>query len=217
MRDRYWQSLLSGSAEYTPWLRDHGSLTRRIQLCCEHFEVRPSHNGLARIACDEAARLGFPFNTYAFSREVLLCADSTPVVFAHSTCARTHLRGVWKSMLGLGNRSLGTLLFSHPLVKRHPLHFKALQPHHSLYESATVALDDPPPRLWARRSLFTLHGAPLLVTEVFLPEILKLNDAVIPAKAGIQQVQISLVADKSTMLMRHAQIIQSTGFPPSRE
>jgi chorismate--pyruvate lyase len=176
MRDPYWQSLLAGSAEYTPWLRDHGSLTRRIQHRCEQFEVRPAHNGLARVAFDEAALLGFPFDRYAFSREVLLCADSTPVVFAHSTCASQHLRGVWKSMLGLGNRSLGTLLFTHPLVKRHRLHFKALQPHHPLYKSATVAQKDPPSRLWARRSLFTLHGAPLLVTEVFLPEILNLND-----------------------------------------
>jgi len=174
MRDPYWQSLLSGSESYTPWLRDHGSLTRRIQQRCEHFEVKPSHNGLARVAYDEAALLSFQFDTYAFSREVFLCADNTPVVFAHSTCASKHLRGTWKSMLGLGNRSLGTLLFTHPLVKRHPLHFKALQPHHPLYQSATVVLDKPPSRLWARRSLFTLHGAPLLVTEVFLPEILKL-------------------------------------------
>jgi chorismate--pyruvate lyase len=174
MHDPYWKSLLSGSAEYTPWLRDPGSLTWRIRQRCEHFEVRPAHNGLARVAFDEAALLGFPFHTYAFSREVYLCADNTPVVFAHSTCASHHLRGAWKSMLGLGNRSLGTLLFTHPLVKRHSLHFKVLQPHHPLYRSATASLDEPPSRLWARRSLFTLRGAPLLVTEVFLPEILLL-------------------------------------------
>jgi chorismate--pyruvate lyase len=80
-------------------------------------------------------------------------------------------------MRGLGNRSLGTLLFTHPLVKRHSLHFKVLQPHHFLYRSATASLNEPPARLWARRSLFTLRGAPLLVTEVFLPEILKLQHA----------------------------------------
>jgi hypothetical protein len=122
-------------------------------------------------------------------------------------------------MLGLGNRSLGTLLFTHPLVKRHPLYFKALQPHHPLYQSATAALDELPSRLWARRSLFTLRGAPLLVTEVFLPEILKLKEAVIPAQAGIQQIQISRAADKVTitMLTRNAQIIQPSGFPPARE
>jgi chorismate lyase len=35
-------------------------------------------------------------------------------------------------------------------------------------------LDAPPQKLWARRSLFTLHDAPLLVTEIFLPDILRL-------------------------------------------
>lgn len=175
MRDHCWQSLILGAAGYTPWLRDEGSLTRRIQQRCDAFAVRPMRSGLARVACDEAALLGLPSDRYAFSREVFLCADGKPVVFAHSSCAREHLRGTWKSMRGLGNRSLGTLLFAHPLVKRRALHYKALQFHHPLYRSAVALLGDVPRRLWARRSLFYLHEAPLLVTEVFLPEILELK------------------------------------------
>jgi chorismate--pyruvate lyase len=175
MRDHYWQSLISGSAEYKPWLSNHGSLTRRIQQHCDVFSVQQQRSALARVAYDEAALLGFSSDCYAFSREVFLCAEERPVVFAHSTCARVHLRGAWHAMLGLGNRSLGTLLFTHPLVNRQPLHFKALQPHHPLYKSAVAVLDERPTKLWARRSLFYLRDAPLLVTEVFLPEILTLN------------------------------------------
>lgn len=175
MRDDYWQSLILGSADYTPWLRDEGSLTRRIQQRCKIFTVRPVRSGLARVACDEAALLGLPYDRNAFSREVFLYADGKPVVFAHSACAHEHLRGAWSAVRGLGNRSLGTLLFTHPLVERQPLHFKALHFHHPLYQSAAVVLGDAPQKLWARRSLFYLHNAPLLVTEVFLPEILKLG------------------------------------------
>lgn len=175
MRDRYWQSLILGSAGYTPWLRDEGSLTRRIQLRCKIFTVRPVHSGLARVACDEATLLGLPYDRNAFSREVFLYADGKPVVFAHSACAHEHLRGAWGAVRGLGNRSLGTLLFTHPLVKRQPLHYKALHSNHPLYHSAIAVLGDAPPRLWARRSLFIVRGAALLVTEVFLPEILKLS------------------------------------------
>jgi chorismate--pyruvate lyase len=175
MRDHYWQSLISGSADYKPWLSNHGSLTRRIRQHCDVFSVRPQRSGFARVAYDESALLGFPADRYAFSREVFLCADGRPVVFAHSTCARGHLRGTWHAMQGLGNRSLGTLLFTHPLVKRQPLHFKALQSHHALYKSAVAVIGDRPAKLWARRSLFYLYGAPLLVTEVFLPGILALN------------------------------------------
>lgn len=174
MRDEYWQSLILGADGYTPWLRDEGSLTRRIQERCDEFAVKPVRSGLARVAYDEAALLGIPPDRYAFSREVFLYADTKPVVFAHSACAHEHLRGVWGAVRGLGNRSLGTLLFSHPLVERQPLHHKALQAHHPLYRSAAAVLGVPPQRLWARRSLFCLDNAPLLVTEVFLPEILKL-------------------------------------------
>ena len=77
-------------------------------------------------------------------------------------------------MRGLGSRSLGSLLFTHPLVVRQPLHYKTLRPNHPLYKSATAKVKVKPKMLWARRSLFYLHNAPLLVTEVFLPDILKL-------------------------------------------
>jgi chorismate--pyruvate lyase len=175
MRDRYWQSALLGSAPYTEWQRDRGSLTRRIKERCQLFSVQPVRSGLARVAYDEAALLGLPYDRNAFSREVFLYADGKPVVFAHSACAPAHLRGTWGAVRGLGSRPLGELLFSHPQVIRQPLHYKALHSNHPLYHSAIAVLGDAPPRLWARRSLFILRGAPLLVTEVFLPEILKLS------------------------------------------
>ncbi|MDD4911447.1 MAG: chorismate lyase [Sideroxydans sp.] len=192
--DPFWNSLTSGcDAALRPWLHDHGSLTQRIQQRCEKFSVQPVRSGLARIAFDEATILGIAPHHLAYSREVFLLADGKPVVFAHSTTACEHLRGAWKAMSGLGNRSLGSLLFTHPLVIRQPLRFKALRSHHPLHVGRVspqgfsyplgvtrhVGLkpDLPiiPDTLWARRSLFTLHGAPLLVTEVFLPEILNLK------------------------------------------
>ena len=69
---------------------------------------------------------------------------------------------------------MGARFSAHPLVKRKPLHYKALRSAHPLYKRATAVLNNPPGRLWARRSLFYLHDAPLLVTEVLLPEILEL-------------------------------------------
>ena len=187
--DRFWNGAALGCpAALRPWLHDQGSLTQRIQQRCDQFAVKPVRSGLARVAYDEAALLGIAPHRLAWSREVFLYADGQPVVFAHSTCASEHLRGAWQAMRGLGNRSLGSLLFTHPLVIRQPLHFKALRAHHPLHVGRVLTrqvyrepvglkpdLQDAPSPLWARRSLFTLHGAPLLVTEVFLPEILKLK------------------------------------------
>jgi chorismate--pyruvate lyase len=174
--DRFWyRSTLGCPAELRPWLHDHGSLTQRIQQRCTTFAVQPLRSQLAHIAYDEAALLGIPPYQHAYSREVFLYADGQPVVFAHSTVAAADLRGGWSAVSQLGNKPLGALLFSHPLIRRMPLHFKALHPHHPLYRRATARLIQPPPQLWARRSLFYLNRAPLLVTEVFLPAVLTLN------------------------------------------
>ncbi len=175
MNDMFWRSVPLGSeAELAPWLRDRGSLTQRIQQRCTHFAVRNLRSGLARIALDESALLDIAPHQLAWSREVLLYADGQPVVFAHSALAAEHLRGIWSEVRTLGNRPLGALLFAHPLVERKPLHYQSLRDTHPLYRRAAGVLTDPPHRLWARRSLFYLHDAPLLVTEVFLPEILRL-------------------------------------------
>jgi len=172
--DTFWNGAALGSdAQLQPWLRDTGSLTLRIQRRCVRFTVHNVRGGLARIALDESALLGIAPRQLAWSREVFLYADDQPVVFAHSACAARHLRGAWSALRGVGNRPLGALLFSHPQVTRQPLHYRVLRSGHPLYKRAAAILPEPPARLWARRSLFYLHGAPLLVTEVFLPEILK--------------------------------------------
>lgn len=177
MHDPYWQACLPGiAAGYAPWMRDHGSLTRRIQQRCTQFSVRNVCDILMTAAHDETALLGLPPKQKIYTREVFLLADNRPVVFAHSVVAPQQLRGAWQALQHLGNRPLGALLFAHPLVQRAPLHYRALKPNHPLYRRAIGTPDAPPQKLWARRSLFILHGAPLLVTEVFLPEILRLPE-----------------------------------------
>ena len=179
--DKFWgNTLLNCPADLAPWLRDRGSLTRRIQQRCTQLEVRASCTGLARIALDEAALLGVMPQQLAYSREVFLYANNNPVVFAHSALARTHLRGTWSVLLRLGNKPLGAVLFAHPLVKRKSLSYKRLHHKHPLYQRAAQVLNKLPHSLWARRSLFYLHDAPLLVTEIFLPEILRLPDVLRP-------------------------------------
>lgn len=178
--DTFWNgSTIGCEPALIPWLHDHGSLTRRIQQRCQNFAVRPLRSGLARIAWDESALLGIAPHQLAYSREVFLQANGQDVVFAHSTCAMPHLHGAWAALGGLGSQPLGAMLFTHPLVERRPLRFKALRAHHPLYHSAAAA-SPMPHTLWARRSLFYLHGAPLLVTEVFLPSIAALPNDPLP-------------------------------------
>jgi chorismate lyase len=176
MPDHFWKSSTTGcEPALASWLRGHGSLTLRIRQRCSEFRVLNLFDGLAPAARDETALLGVPARQQVYTREVFLLADQRPVVFAHSVVAARHLRGAWQALQHLGDRSLGSLLFAHPLVRRKPLHYHRLRPGHVLHRRASAAPGTPPGTLWARRSLFTLHGAPLLVTEVFLPGILELD------------------------------------------
>ena len=175
--DKFWCSDTLGCDQaLAPWLHDKGSLTQRIQQRCNQFAVRKMHSGLARIALDESALLKVAPQRFAYTRDVFLFADNQPVVFAHSVCAAQSLHSAWAAVTGLGNQPLGALLFAHPLVKRQPLHYKALRATHPLYQQAAKVLSNPPSKLWARRSLFYLQGEALLVTEIFLPEILRLQE-----------------------------------------
>lgn len=151
---------------------DNGSLTARLQQRYRKFSVRPFAMKYAKPLQDEAALLAQSSRQTALIREVLLMGDGQPVVFAHSVLPRTSLRGAWNGLGSLGNKPLGATLFANPRVKRTPLSYKKLTPNHLLYKRATQHLSIKPSVLWARRSIFSLNCANIMVTEVFLPQLL---------------------------------------------
>jgi chorismate lyase len=159
-----------------PWLTDPSSLTARIRIRCKAFSVRVLAQRLAVPHRDEASLLGLRRGELAWVREVLLLADGVPVVFARSVLPRRNLRGAWQLFHGLGARPLGAALFADPRIGRAPLVCLRLDRRDARYHRvlAAVAPEPLPAGLWARRSLFRLHGRALLVSEVFLPPILGL-------------------------------------------
>lgn len=156
------------------WLTDPGSLTARILARCQDFRVRVLGERRAPPFLDERGQIGLPPGRAAWVREVLLYADGVPVVFAHSLLAPADLTGAWHMARAIGSRPLGAALFADPGIRREPLHVARLDARHPLHRHAAAALGTTLPALWGRRSRFTRQGRPLLVTEVFLPEIARL-------------------------------------------
>lgn len=172
--DRSWARAPVNAGPYRPWLIDRGSLTQRIIDHCPRFNMRVVFQGLRAPTRDEAFLFPDRGRSRVLVREVYLCCGGTPVVFAHSVTRPHDLRGPWKALTRLGNRSLGSRLFTDPRVQRCPLHQRKITRGHELYARALQAAPDAGGSLWARRSLFLLHKSPILVTEVFLPGILEL-------------------------------------------
>lgn len=155
------------------WLIDTGSLTSRLQQRYPQFAVKPITLQYAKSIVDEAALLQLPTHKTALIREVLLMGNNQPVVFAHSVLPRASLRGAWHGLGGLGNKPLGATLFANPKVKRTPLEYKKLPCQHPISMRVAEHMQNSPKALWARRSIFSLNCAKILVTEVFLEQLLK--------------------------------------------
>lgn len=156
------------------WVTAPGSLSWRIQARCPAFRVTRLFQGRSQPFPDEARLVSVAPGGTALVREVLLSCGGTPVVFAHSVARTQDLAGPWRSLAGLGNRPLATMLYNDPLIERRPLHYRKLNARHPLYRHAAFLVPDLPAEVWARRSVFLRRGAPLLVTEIFLPAILAL-------------------------------------------
>lgn len=174
LSDRLWSRVPLNAGAYCSWLTDRGSLTQRISDRCDRFRVELLFQGRRSPTRDEAFMFADRGRAQVLVREVYLYCGETPVVFAHSVSHPRDVRGPWRALIGLGNRSLGSQLFADPRVMRCPLHQRKITRSHELHARAVqgvAALTSP---LWARRSLFLRHNAPILVTEVFLPGILDL-------------------------------------------
>jgi chorismate--pyruvate lyase len=177
-QDSRWKArpALAGAPGFLhPWLADSGSLTARIVARCNTFQVRVLGERRALPCPDERTLLGLSPGRHAWIREVLLIADGVPVVFAHSALAPHDLIGAWHMARAIGSRPLGAALFADPGIRRGPLSAARLGVAHPLHRHAVAATGQALPTLWGRRSRFCRQGRPLLVTEVFLPGIARLD------------------------------------------
>lgn len=171
-RQRWLRKPIS-ARRYQSWLLETGSLTARLQQKYADFYVRPVRVHDQKPVLEEAALLHVAAYAHVQVREVLLYGHDQPVVFAHSILPRKSLRGEWRRLGCLGNKPLGAVLFASPRVKRTPLSYKKLMANHALYQAAMPYIAAKPEYLWARRSIFSLNCASIMVIEVFLPGIMK--------------------------------------------
>ena len=172
MKRSQWRACLPGSLRdplLRSWLSEPGSLTARCQQACSRFRVRLLRYGKGQPLADEANG-----RRPAWVREVVLECDGHPVIFAHTTLSTATRGRLSRWMSGLGDRSLGSLLFAYPGFRRERIEYLRLDRRHPLYQRA-AAVAEVGDYLWARRSLHRLAAQRVLVTEVFLPAITRLG------------------------------------------
>lgn len=147
------------------WLQDQGSLTRRLTALAQgQFSVRVLEEGWQTLREEECRALNIPISSVGWVREVYLCGEQIPWIFARSVASRAALQNAGIDLRTLGERPLGELLFRDPGFTRGKL-MLCHYPTHALPEAIRES------NLWARRSCFHQETLGILVAEVFLPSL----------------------------------------------
>ncbi|NVJ68558.1 MAG: chorismate lyase [Gammaproteobacteria bacterium] len=152
------------------WLLEFGSLTEKLERSINakvRLEVLKENHCVASV--EDAQMLGVAENTQLWSREVLLYGPEEPWIYAKTLVPASSAFLIES----LGEKPLGSILFSEKQLSRQFLKVKQLASDHALFLSAQPYIKEETEKLWARRSLWQnseQSDMELLVSEVFLPD-----------------------------------------------
>jgi chorismate--pyruvate lyase len=164
------------SAELMEWLLDPGSFIQRLK---QYHIAEPQVHVLLQewesLPTDERALLAVPESESGLVREVLIDSEEGQWMFARTVFPAATLTGKERMLAQLKNRSLGSVLFQDPTVKRGDFEIAVIRPDSAWYQKIMSAAKVSSDILWARRSLFYIQNKSLLLAEVFLPAIQTLS------------------------------------------
>lgn len=152
-----------------PWLAEPGLLTERVRVACgEATRFTLLRLEPAILSAAAARRLGVG-DTGGLVREIEFSCGESRWIFAQSLFPDSTVRQhPW--LAELGSSALGVSLLGRHDVSREPLEYCGLPAGHELAVAAAAPRSEVEP-LWARRAVYQLSGAPILVQEVFLPAL----------------------------------------------
>lgn len=156
--------------QLAPWILEPASLTARLKRHCRQFRLQVLNE--QRCALPAFLQPLLPDTHTAQLREVILWCNEQPCVYAQSWLPERTIDTL-RPLADLGERPLGDYIFQQPGLHRGSIEAAQL----GLTQlQAQMALPQFAPALcYARRSVFTLNGLPLLVAEVFLPAMAELE------------------------------------------
>lgn len=154
------------------WLSLESSLTQKLKERCPELEVQVLSEELDVPLASEAQSLKLAFQEKAWIRCVLLRCQSNNWVYARTVIPNMQPENPWHELHNLGTKPLGEVLFDDKSLHRTPFEFNKVALKNWPYLNQHLALSEHRKPSFARRSTFVKQQTPLLLTEVFLPELL---------------------------------------------
>lgn len=170
-----WSELSETSIDHAclrNWLLDTSSLTERVQSHCQQFSLTVIGQRQMNPELEEIDRLNFNLPSDAKPcakqqwqiREVLLCGNGQPWVFARSVLPQALCE---RDLSDLGSRPLGQIIFNDNRFVRQPFELIEISKKDAFLKRLAIESEF---SLWGRRSLFQFEHHHLMVAEVFLPQ-----------------------------------------------
>ena len=106
-----WFNYNSLNTDKKKWLFDKGSLTQKVLNYCHQqqscFNLLVLGQEVQSPSVEEAAILGLKLRQNAIIREVMLCSDDRPLIFARTVLPFKLLTGKERLLAHTGNKPLG--------------------------------------------------------------------------------------------------------------
>jgi chorismate lyase len=139
----------------TQWLLEAGSLSQRLNGCCQKLSVKLLKNDWLENEALTAQEVSLLPNESCLLRQVILCGDGSPWVLGSTLIPLTLAKHTDYDFTQQGELPLGITIFRAENVKRDAV------------QVASIISDGG--CLLARRSRLWMDHKPMLVTEIFLP------------------------------------------------
>jgi len=157
-----------------PWLTNRDSLTHALICACpKKFSVKVLKENWQKPTLSESHALNLKPNSLAFIRQVHLYCGDQAWVYARTVIPQKTLRGELQKLTHLGTQPLGAILFANKHIQRGNIEIARISSKHKIHQTALMFSKNKSDQIWGRRSLFRIANNPLLVSEIFLPDINK--------------------------------------------
>ena len=158
------------------WLTHSGSLTQRLRTVTRgQIQHRVVQEDYASPAKEECLVLGMQRGANAHIREIDWWYLEKLWVAARVIIPEHTWDNGGRPLRTVGKRSLGDILFSNPNLQRSKLQFAQLNKDHPYFYRVSHHLSLDSDFIWARRSIFYFNRNPLLIIEMFAPEIFTIS------------------------------------------
>ena len=155
------------------FLFEDGSLSRLIQDKFNgRFHIELINESWIMPMSYEKKVLSLRDNEIAFVRESYLNCNNKKLVYARTVIPKQTLKKKNQNLTKLGQKPLGEILFSNDNIYRANIKYARIPKSNELHNRAKGNLDISSD-LYSRQSIFYIKNKPLLVFEVFLPDIIR--------------------------------------------